>query len=100
MAKRKKYEDYLLDQLRDAKYASEYLNAHLEDGDLDLFFLAVRNVVKANKPIKDVAEEVGLNRESMYKSLSERGNPRIKNFIEIIRCVGIDFNFKPKHPNQ
>jgi probable addiction module antidote protein len=96
MTKNRKYEDHLMDQLKDPKLASEYLNACLEDGDVETFLLAVRDVVKANKSMKVVAEEVGVNRESMYNSLSKSGNPRIKNLFDIIHCLGLDISFKPK----
>lgn len=96
MKKARKYEDHLMDQLRDPKLASAYLNACLEDGDVDTFLLAVRDVVNAQSSMREIADETGLSRESMYKSLSKTGNPRVKNFFNIIQCLGLDISFKPK----
>ena len=43
----KAYQTDLIESLRDARKVEEYLNAALEEDDLELFLLAVRNVAKA-----------------------------------------------------
>ncbi|MGI0492135.1 DNA-binding protein [Alkalinema pantanalense CENA528] len=47
MPKSKPYEQELLQYLQDSEPAIEYLNAALEEGDLDLFQNALQNVAKA-----------------------------------------------------
>lgn len=95
MGKTRKYEDHLMDRLKDPKEASAYLNACLEDEDVNVFLLAVRDVVKANKGFGGVAEEVGINRESLYKSLSKSGNPRLNSFVAVLKSIGLDIRVKP-----
>lgn len=44
----KNYQESLLASLRDPEEAAEYLNAALEEGDEQLFLLALSNVAEAN----------------------------------------------------
>lgn len=44
----KSYQESLLTVLRDPEEAAEYLNAALEDGNEQVFLLALRNVAEAN----------------------------------------------------
>ncbi len=74
----KSYRDSLLERLRDAKEAAGYLDAALEDEDSRVFLLALRDVAEA-RGISRVAAEANLNRESLYRMLSEEGNPRLSS---------------------
>jgi len=47
MKKRTAYQPDLIESLRDAGEAKEYLNAALEEDDPELFLLALRNVAEA-----------------------------------------------------
>ncbi len=44
----KNYQELLLASLREPEEAAEYLNAALEEGDEQLFLLALSNVAEAN----------------------------------------------------
>jgi probable addiction module antidote protein len=89
MAKSKSYNDSLLEALRDPAEAAAYLNAALEEGDQAALLLALRNVIDAQSSMTRIAEETSLNRESLYKALSENGNPRLKSLNAILRAVGL-----------
>lgn len=41
------YNEYLMDSLKNPEESAEYLNAALQDGDLSVFTLALKDVVKA-----------------------------------------------------
>ena len=71
----KSYQESLLAALQNPAEAAEYLNAALEEGDTALFLLALRNVAEA-KGLSHLATEAHLNRESLYRMLSEQGNPQ------------------------
>ena len=75
MKKSKAYQADLIESLRDAREAEGYLNAALEEDDPELFLLALRNVAEAQGGVASLAEKTKLNRESLYRMLSERGNP-------------------------
>ncbi len=47
MKKNKPYQPDPIESLRDTAEAEEYLNAALEEGDPELFLLALRNVAEA-----------------------------------------------------
>jgi len=69
----------------------EYLRAALEDEDEHtdaVFLLALRDVAQANH-MTYVAEVTGLNRESLYKMLSQRGNPGINSLKAVLNAVGL-----------
>ena len=89
MAKSKAYSESLIEALRDPVEAAEYLNAAIEKDDQAALLLALRNVVDAQSSMTRIAEETSLNRESLYKALSENGNPRLKSLNAILQAVGL-----------
>ncbi|HMD70775.1 MAG TPA: addiction module antidote protein [Bryobacteraceae bacterium] len=87
----KSYETGLQERLKDPAYAMEYLRAALEDDDEGsdaVFLLALRDVAQANHMTR-VAEATGLNRESLYKMLSRRGNPGLNSLKAVLSAVGL-----------
>jgi probable addiction module antidote protein len=88
MPKSRSYRDELLTELKDPQEAQEYLNAALEDDDPQVFLLALRDVVDAHLGMAQLAEVTGRNRESLYRSLSNTGNPEWKNVRSILDSLG------------
>ena len=88
MTKSKAYQPDLIASLRDAGEAEEYLNAALEESNFELFLLALRNVAEAQGGVAQLAEKAKLNRESLYKILSERGNPELKSLAALLHALG------------
>ena len=78
----------MLEGLKDPLEAAEYLNAALEENASDLFLLALRNVAEAHG-MKKIAEDTQLNRESMYRMLSEQGNPQLSSLTAILKEMGL-----------
>ena len=95
MARRTEYQKDLLEALKDPAEAAEYLNAALEEGDKETFLLALRNVAEANGGMAVVAEKANLNRESLYRTLSRRGNPEIRTLLNLLHGVGLRLNITP-----
>ncbi len=71
-----------------------FLNDALETGDPVYISKAIGVVARA-KGMTSVAEDTGLSREQLYKSLSERGNPTLKTIIKIMKAWG--FRLQVKH---
>ena len=88
MTKSKAYQEYLIESLRDPREAEAYLNAALEEEDPELFLLALRNVAEARGGVAQLAEKTKLNRESLYKMLSERGNPELRSLNALLHALG------------
>ncbi len=89
------YKPELLKALQDPVEAAEYLNAALEEDMNELFLLALRNVAEAYGMTR-LAEDAQLNRESMYRMLSEKGNPQFTSLISILRQLGLQLSVQVK----
>lgn len=89
----KNYDNFLFEQLQNPEIAAEYLSAAIEDGSANEFLLALRNVAEAHGGVGTLANITDLNRQSMYKMLSEDGNPTLISLITVLRAVGINIKF-------
>ncbi|WP_036487495.1 addiction module antidote protein [Myxosarcina sp. GI1] len=88
MTRTRNYEDDLLKALSDPEEAREYLNAALEDENPEVFLLALRDVVKANSTMSELARATNCNRESLYKTLSAQGNPQLNSVRSVLSNLG------------
>lgn len=84
-----KYDEWLMDQLKNTQFATEYLNAAAEDDDIRSYLIALRNVVEARGGITEVAEKTSLSKETLYRTLSARGNPTIKTLNAVLHATGL-----------
>jgi probable addiction module antidote protein len=93
------YEESLKARLQDTDYAREYLCVALseyeEDGDIEAFLLAVRDVAEAQGGMSKLSERISLTRQSLYKALSENGNPHLKTMGEILHGLGFKLSIEP-----
>ena len=89
------YQDYLLESLKEPEEAAGYLNAALEGGEIEVFLLALSNVVKAQGGVAKLAEKAHKSRTSLYKALSTKGNPHLKSTSEILSAIGMHFSILP-----
>lgn len=65
-----------------------YLEAIFEDGDPALIAHGLGVVARA-KGMSKVAEKTGLGRESLYKSLSQDGNPELTTVLKVLHALGL-----------
>ena len=82
------YKEELLEDLRDPGEAAGYLTAALEDGSPAVFLLALRDVADAHG-MKRLAEGARLNRESLYRMLSDQGNPQLFSLTAVLQELGL-----------
>ena len=61
----------------------------LEDGDARAVPVALRTVVDAVGGMAALADKTGLSRETLYRTLSERGNPRLDTLAVILAAFWI-----------
>lgn len=97
----KKFNEYLLNKLKDADYASEYLNAalseYLEDHDIKMFLKAVTNVAMAkSSSVSELAQKTSINRQHLYTLFTEPGCPHIDTLFSLIDAAGYKFKAIPK----
>ncbi|MFC1712737.1 addiction module antidote protein [Candidatus Poribacteria bacterium] len=95
----RRFEDSLKERLADAEYARVFLDVALEeyekDGDTEAFLLALRDVTEAQGGIGKLAERTNLNRQNLYKALSEKGNPRLETIGAILHGLGFRLSVEP-----
>lgn len=70
-------------------HAAAYLEAALETGDAGDLMQALRDIAEARGGIARLAAETGLNRETLYRTLSKRGNPQLSSLLAILRASGL-----------
>lgn len=83
-----KHNDWLKEQLQDPGFAAEYLTAAAEDPEPILFLSALRKVAEA-QGMADVAKRAGIPRESLYRILSAKGNPRWSTLAPVVQATGL-----------
>jgi probable addiction module antidote protein len=88
MPKRTKpFHDWLLKRLVDPHEAERYLRVAMSDST-EAFLKALRNVAEARQ-ISKVAAEAGVNRESLYKTLSDEGNPTLSTLSSVLGVLDL-----------
>lgn len=94
------HDDWLLQQLADADFAAAFLNAASEDDDPATYLTALRKVVEARGGIGSVSEKTQLSRETLYRTLSARGNPTIKTLMAVLTAIGLKIQCLPAHADS
>ena len=78
----------------DPEFAAEYLKAALEDEDEPrVLLIALRHLAEA-QGIAKVAKAAGVQRESLYRALSPRGNPRLSTLVAVTKAIGLKLTIK------
>ena len=89
------YEQGLNEALTDPEEAAAYLNAALDDGYQEVFLMALRDVANA-RGLTQLARETSLNRENMYRILSQKGNPQLSSLTALLDALGLKLAVAPK----
>ena len=90
--------DYdVAEHLRTTEEMAAYLEASIEESDGDAAFVAkaLGDIARA-KGMAALARETGLGRESLYKALSEEGNPQLSTVLKVAKALGLQFGVKPE----
>jgi probable addiction module antidote protein len=80
---------------RDPLFAADYLNAVLEDGDQDELMLALRRMSAAFGGVTKLASKSKLNPNTLYRTLSPKGNPELKSLRAILAAMGMQLTVRP-----
>jgi probable addiction module antidote protein len=88
-------EQSLTQALADPVEAAQYLTACLEGGSREVFLLALRQVAAAQGMTR-MAEKTELGRESLYRAVSARGNPRLDTFLRLLDAAGLQLAVEPR----
>lgn len=89
MKKTKDYQKFLTEQLRnDEEFREAYLNEALEHEDQRVILMAIRDVAQATVGLTKLAKVTGLNRQNLYRTLSNDGNPTWQRIEKIFDGLG------------
>ncbi len=88
------YQGYLLESLKDPEEAAAYVEAVLELDDSAALLLALRQVAKAHG-MAEVARRADVGEKSLFRALSENGNPTITTLHKVLHAVGLRLSVTP-----
>jgi probable addiction module antidote protein len=94
MRRSKDYKEHLIERLQNPEDIAGYINAVFEEQDVPTLMLALRDVVDA-QGLGKVAEQAKLNRQNVYKMLSEHGNPTISSLVRVLYVLGLSLRVEP-----
>jgi probable addiction module antidote protein len=89
------YREDLLERLRDPEFAAAYLNEVLELNDRKALLLALKDVVDARGGVGELAARIDVQRQSIYRILSAKGNPTLESLREILQELGLRLAVAP-----
>jgi probable addiction module antidote protein len=95
MAKAKRFD--AADYLDNPDVIAAYLSEALATRDQSIINAAIGTIARA-KGMTAVASEVGLSRESLYRSLDAGGNPGFATVIKVLESFGVQLEAKPREP--
>ncbi len=78
------------EHLRTPEEMAAYLDAWLEEAPDDVSGIAraLGDIARA-KGMTQVAKDAGLSRESLYRALSQDGNPSFSTILKVARALGV-----------
>jgi len=92
------YHDWIINSLKNKKEAELYLQVALdefqEDGNIEALMLALRQIAEAQGGIGKLAQKGHLNRETLYRTLSSRGNPKLQTVGSLLNALGFHLVIK------
>ncbi|WP_039908873.1 MULTISPECIES: addiction module antidote protein [Candidatus Regiella] len=97
MTKSRNYDDAMVEMLKnDTEFAIAYLHqafAELdEEGGQEAFLIALRHIVEARGGMAVIADKAKVSRETLYRTLSAKGNPTLSTMRQIIHAAGFNFS--------
>jgi len=72
-----------------------HLTVALEENDID-FLLSVLNALARSKGMAEIASELGVTREGLYKSLTPGSNPAFGTVVKTLDTLGFKLNVELK----
>ena len=72
-----------------------HLKVALEENDVD-FLLSILNVLARSKGMAEIADDLGVSREGLYKSLAPGSNPAFGTVVKNLDNLGFKLNIELK----
>ena len=89
------------ERLKDPEHALGYLNATLMDEDQRVFLQALKDVLHAQGgDMSKLAHASSLNRENLYRMLSDKGNPRLSSLRAVLDALNLGMSLHSTNSKQ
>jgi len=85
----------LADEIETKEDVVGILDAALEENDMEFLFKVIGDIARS-KGMAQIARELNLNRENLYRSLSQNGNPSFSTIAKILNNLGFQLSIKQK----
>lgn len=73
--------------------AVEMLNQCMAEGDQEMFLVTLRQMAKNAGGMGHIASETGLHENTLYRTLSRRGNPSLRTLFSVCSALGMRMQF-------
>lgn len=88
------FEETLLPLLTDPAEAASYVEAVMELDDPAALLVALRHVAKAHG-MAEVARRADMGDKTLFRALSEQGNPTLSTVHKVLHAVGLRLSVEP-----
>lgn len=86
------HEEHINEVLQDEEYQKMYLNNAIQefisDGNYDLFFLSLEQVVRARMSISELSKKTGITRKALYEMFKGERTPRLDTIGKLLKELG------------
>ena len=87
----------LADEIQTKEDVIGILEAALEENDIEFLFKVIGDIARS-KGMAQIARDLNLNRESLYRSLSQEGNPSFVTIVKVLDNLGYQLSIRQKVP--
>lgn len=88
------WDEHMAETMRDPVEAAAYLDAVLEMEDPAALLVALRHVAKAHG-MAEVSRRAELGEKTLFRALSDQGNPTIGTLTKVLHAVGLRLSVEP-----
>jgi len=85
----------MADHINTKEDVQGYLEAALEENDAALLLTVIGNIARS-KGMAQIAKDLNLARESLYRSLSQEGNPSFSTVAKVLDNLGFQLSVRQK----
>ena len=77
-------------------YVGVALEEYQKDGDEKAFLSALSLAARVHGGFSKLSKATGLNRENLYRALSDRSDPRLSTIMQVLGTLGFSLTIKTK----
>jgi len=84
--------------LKSNQAVADFMAGAFETNDPGFIAHAIGVAARA-KGMTQIANQTGLSREQLYRSVGANGNPTLRTALAVIKALGIELSVKPATPS-